>query len=167
MHSELIEIMRDQVSTIYRAVTGTAMPELQSSSAEPEAPFEAVTRSFAELEALARTLPLLAERIPPFSFAPPLDALHEGGDLVIEVAVPGVEREDVTVECAEGTLVISGIRRASRSAEPGTYSHGEIPWGPFYRSVRIPFSVHGEPGVDLDRGLLRVILNRSPEIHKL
>ena len=29
MHSELIEIMRNQVSTIYRAVTGTAMPELQ------------------------------------------------------------------------------------------------------------------------------------------
>jgi HSP20 family protein len=162
MHSELFEMMRDQVSTIYRAVTGTAMPELQASSAEPEAPFETVTRSFAELEALARTLPLVAERIPPFSFAPPLNALNEGDDLVIEVAVPGVERDDVTVEYADGTLAISGIRRASRGAEPATYSRGEIPWGPFYRSVHIPFSVQGEPSVDLDRGLLRVRLKSSP-----
>ena len=163
MHSELIEIMRDQVSTIYRAVTGTSMPELQSSSAESDAPLEAVTRSFAELEALARTLPALAERIPPFSFAPPLDVLREGDDLVIEVAMPGVEREDVTVEYAAGALVISGIRRASRRAEAGTYSRGEIPWGPFYRSVHVPFAVHDEPGVDLERGLLRVRLKNSSD----
>lgn len=65
MHSELIEIMRDPVSTIYRAMMGTALPELQSSS-EPKASFEAVMRSFAELEALARTLLVLAERLPRF-----------------------------------------------------------------------------------------------------
>ena len=163
MHSELIEVMRAQVSTIYRVLTGTAMPELQASSAEPAAPFETVARSFAELEALARTLPLVAERLPPFSFAPPLDALRQRDELVIEVAVPGVERDDVTVEYADATLIIFGIRRASRGAEPGTYSRGEIPWGPFYRSVHIPFSVHGEPSVDLDRGMLRVRLKSSPD----
>lgn len=78
-----------------------------------------------------------------------------------------IMRDEVRIEHAEGVLVISGIRRASRGAEPGTYSHGEIPWGSFYRSVHVPFTVHGEPGVDLDRGLLRIRLKSSPEKQQL
>jgi HSP20 family molecular chaperone IbpA len=167
MHSALVEIMRDEVSTIYRAVTGTAMPGFETSASGSGAPLEAVTRSFAELEALVRTFPVLAERIPPFSFAPPLDVLREGDELIVELAVPGVEREDVTIEQAEDTLVICGIRRVSRGAEPGICTHGEIPWGPFYRSVHIPFPIHGEPGVDMDRGLLRVRLKRHTDNQQL
>ena len=161
MHPELLEIMRDQVSTIYRAVTGTNLPEWEPSASEPEAPLEEVTRSFAELEVLARTIPSLSERVPPFSFIPPLDALVDGEDLVIEVAVPGIERKDVTVECVDGMLVVSGIRRGHGGSDERTYSHGEIPCGPFYRTFRVPFPIDGEPAVDLQRGLLRVRLKRS------
>ena len=161
MHPELIEIMRDQVCTIYRAVTGTDMPTVEAADGEPEPPLEEVTRSFAELEAMARTNPALSERVPPFSFTPRLDIFLDGEDLLIEAAVPGVDRRDVTVECADGTVVISGIRRGRHGSNERTYS-GEIPHGPFYRSLRIPFPMSGEAAVDLDRGLLRVRLKRSP-----
>lgn len=163
MHPELIEVMRDQVRAIYRAATGAELPEPQPADSELETPLEEVTRSFAELEALARTIPSLAERIPPFSFTPSLDALMEGNDLVIEVAVPGIERDDVTVECANGTLVVSGIRRGPRGTDERTYSHGEIPRGPFYRTFSVPIPTQGEPAVDLERGLLRVRLKHSQQ----
>jgi HSP20 family molecular chaperone IbpA len=162
MNPELIEIMRDQVSNIYRAATGTAMPDSEPSASEPEALLEEVTRSFAELEALARTIPSLAERVPPFSFTPPLDAVVDGDDLVIELAVPGIEDKDVTVECVDGMLVVSGVRRGHRGSDTRTYSHGEIPCGTFYRTYRVPFPTHGEPAVDLDRGLVRIRLKSSP-----
>jgi len=161
MHPELIEIMRDQVCTIYRAATGANMPTAEPATSELEPSLEEVTRSFAELEALARTSPTLSERVPPFSFTPPLDVFLDGEDLLIEVAVPGVERKDVTVECANGTLIISGIRRGHRGANERTYS-GEIPYGPFYRALRVPLPMSSEPTVDLDRGLLRVRLISSP-----
>src|SRR5882724_6114043 len=161
MHPELIEIMRDQVCTIYRAVTGTDMPTVEAADGEPEPPLEEVTRSFAELEAMARTNPALSERVPPFSFTPRLDIFLDGEDLLIEAAVPGVDRQDVTVECAEGTIVISGIRRGRHGSNERTYS-GEIPHGPFYRALRVPFPMSGEAAVDLDRGLLRVHLKGSP-----
>lgn len=161
MHPELIESMRDQVCTIYRAVTGTDMPTVEAADGEPEPALEEVTRSFAELEAMARTNPALSERVPPFSFSPRLDVFFDGEDLLIEAAVPGVDRKDVTVECAEGTIVISGIRRGRRGANERTYS-GEIPYGPFYRALRVPFPMEGEAAVDLDRGLLRVRLKGSP-----
>lgn len=163
MRSELIESMRDQVRAIHRIVTGADVPEPHPADTALEAPLEDVIRSFAELEALTRAIPALAERIPPFSFTPPLDALQEGGDLLVEVAVPGVGLEHVTVECVERTLVISGIRRGHDGGEAVRYSHGEIPRGPFFRTFHVPFPTVGEPMVDLDRGLLRVRLKSSPE----
>lgn len=162
MHPELIESMRDQACTIYRALTGTDMPDSEPSTSESEAPVEEVTRAFAELEALARTDPRIAERVPPFSFTPPLDAILDDNDLVIEVAVPGIELSDITVENADEMLVVSGIQRGPRGSTAGTYSHAEIPRGPFYRAFRIPFQIQGEPAVDLDHGLLRVRLKSSP-----
>ena len=160
MHPQLIKLMRDQVSTIYRAATGSDLPAANTATSEGEPSEEEVTRSFAELEALTRTSPALSERVPPFSFIPPLDVLIEDDVVLVEVAVPGVEREDVTVECGEGTLVISGIRRGHRDCSGRTYS-GEIPHGPFYRVLRVPLSMGCEPAVDLERGLLRVRLMRS------
>lgn len=167
MQSQLIESMRDQVRAIYRVATGTDMPEFQASGPEPDAPLEEeVTRSFAELEALTRTIPALAERIPPFSFTPALDALVESDELVIEAAVPGVDREDVAVVCVDEMLVISGIRDGHGDIGATSYSHSEIPYGPFYRTFRIPFAIAGDPAVDLDRGLLRIRLKRGSETQR-
>lgn len=162
MHPQLIESMRDQACTIYRAITGSDISNAQPVAPESEAPLEEVTRSFAELEAMTRAIPSLAERVPPFSFTPPLDVILEEDGVLVEVAVPGTERTDITVACENDTLVISGIRRAQRAGER-TYSHGEIPRGPFYRSFHVPFAVTGEPAVVLERGLLRVRLKRSLE----
>lgn len=157
MQPELIESMREQVGMIYRALTGCDLPEYQETNSSPEALREEdVTRSFAELEALVRTAPALAEKVPPFSFTPPLDVISGKDELVIEMVVPGIERADVTVQCTEGTLVVSGIRRVARGSSARSYSHTEIPYGPFYRDVRIPFPIRGEPAVELDDGLLRI-----------
>jgi HSP20 family molecular chaperone IbpA len=161
MHPELIEIMRDQVCTIYRAVTGADMPAVEPAAGEPEPPVEEVTRSFAELEAMARARPALSERVPPFSFSPQLDVFLDGQDLLIEAVVPGVDQQDVRVECADGTIVISGIRRGHHGSNERSYS-GEIPYGPFYRALRVPFPISGEPALQFDRGVLRVRLKGSP-----
>lgn len=166
MQSQLIESMRDQVRTIYRVATGTDIPEVQTSGTEPDTPIEEVTRSFAELEALARTIPALAEHIPPFSFTPSLDVLVEGDELVIEAAVPGVDREDVAVACVDEILVISGFRRGHGDVGAASYSHSEIPYGPFSRTFHLPFAIAGEPATDLDRGLLRIRLKRSSRAHE-
>jgi len=83
MHPDLIQIMRDQVCSIYRTVTGADMPAVGPADAEPAPSVEEVTRSFAALEALARISPTLAERIPPFSFTPQLDVFLDGEDMLI------------------------------------------------------------------------------------
>lgn len=161
MNPELIAMMRDQVYNIYQAATGVAFPELEPPASQTETPLEDITRAFAQLEALARTSPALAVRVPPFSFTPPLDVFADGDDVVVELAVPGVERADITVECSDAMLVVSGARRGCTGAEARIYSQGEIPRGPFYRSLPLPYPVEGEPKIELDRGLLRVRLARA------
>jgi HSP20 family molecular chaperone IbpA len=161
MQPQLIESMRARVCTIYRALTGHDVPEFEMTrspeTAAPETlPEEELTRSFAELEALVRTAPALAEKVPPFSFTPALDVIGGDSEWVIEVAVPGIERADITVECSNDTLIVSGIRRPAPESGSRNYSHTEIPYGPFYRDVHLPFPVRDAPAVELDEGLLRV-----------
>src|ERR1700730_14886351 len=101
MHPELIEIMHGQVCTIYRAVTGADMPTVEAADCEPEPPLEEVTRSFAEVEAMARTTPALSARLSCFSFSSRVVVFLAGEYLLIEASVPGVDRKVVTVECAD------------------------------------------------------------------
>ena len=161
MQQELIDLMHKQVRTIYRAVTGADIPEAPVDLA-PEMPLEEVTRRFVELETLARADPWVADRIPPFSFTPRLDVTANGEEIVVELAVPGVDRDDVSVGTTDELIMISGFRRDHAGLERLTFAHAEIPRGPFYREVRLPWPAQAEPDVDLDRGLLRIRLRKSP-----
>ena len=164
MHPATLELMRDQVRGIYRALTGSDMPEPEGPPSGPEVSVEDVARRFAELESLARANPAVVERVPPFSFAPPLDAIEEERDLLIEVAVPGVDKADVSVERSGELLVISGVRRGERVANGRSYLHAEIARGPFHRVVRLPFATGAEPRVEVDRGLIRIRLAKASPV---
>jgi HSP20 family molecular chaperone IbpA len=165
MKPELIDVMQEQVRTIYRAATGTDVPEFSSSSPEPRSPngqteaaFAELTVRFAQLETLVRSDPFISELVPPFSFTPSLDAFCSEERIVIEVAVPGVDRRDLNVELAGGTIVISGVRRTDSGV--GHRSHSEIPRGSFYREFHVPVPIEPKPDVALERGLLRIELKR-------
>jgi HSP20 family molecular chaperone IbpA len=161
MHPRTLELMEDQTRAIYRAVTGVDLPD-PAPSTGPEVQIEEVARRFADLEAMARTFPAVVERVPPFSFAPPFDALDEGRTLLIELAVPGLERGDVTVERTDDLLIVSGVRTGERASNGRTYLHAEIPRGPFHRVIRLPLSTTSEPRVEVDRGLIRIHLTKVP-----
>jgi len=64
--------MRDQVCTIYRAVTGADLPTAEPATSEAEPSLEEITRSFAELEAWRERAPSFRAGTTPL-FTPPLD----------------------------------------------------------------------------------------------
>jgi HSP20 family molecular chaperone IbpA len=165
MHTTTLELMHDHVRAIYRVLTGSDLPE---KAQEPEPaptgeapPLDLVAQRFADLEMVARTIPLVAERVPPFSFAPPLDAIGTDKELIIEIAISGIERRDVDVELSDGLLVISGSRAGELPVDGRIYYHAEIPRGPFRRVVRLPHAVTGAPRVDVEQGLVRVRLTKA------
>lgn len=161
MQATTIELMRDQARAIYRALTGSELPEPEAGSGETEVAPEEVARRFADLESMARSLPAVMDRLLPISFVPPLDALEHEDTLLFELAVPGVDRDDVTIERIGDVLVVFGVRRAAREANGAGYRHSEIPRGPFHRVVQLPYPTDAEPRVEVERGLVRIHLAKK------
>ncbi|HEX6839716.1 MAG TPA: Hsp20/alpha crystallin family protein [Polyangia bacterium] len=158
MRPSNLELMHDHVRAIHRAVTGSDPPEPSTAGGGEHAPtFERVAGDFAELEALARALPTVAERVPPFSFAPPFDLIGTERELVVELGVPGVDRESVDATLDEDRLIVTGARSISAALDGRIYLHAELPRGPFRREVRLPGLVAaGRARVEVDNGIVRV-----------
>lgn len=166
MTPQTIELMHEQVRAIYRAITGTdlivpATGEQPKDEEEPIVEDEVLKERFAHLDALARRIPAVGERVPPFSFNPPIDVIDEGQALVVEVAVAGVHRDDISVVRTDGSLEISGVRRGQRGGNGSAYVHAEIARGPFTRTIPVPEQFRTEPDVKVERG---VILVRLPKV---
>src|SRR5262245_52218341 len=166
MHRLTYELMRDHVRTIFSAVTGGELPqnlESRGSFALPSGPeaVELLARRFAELDAYARLVPGVAEILPPFGFTPQLDVIDRDRELIVELAVPGVSRDDVNVELQGGLLVISGVR-AAETTNPHVIRHAEIPCGPFRRVVILPNDVTSEAKeIRVKNGIVQVHLAKA------
>jgi len=90
--------------------------------------------------------------------APPVDVIATEDSVLIEVALPGVERDAITIERYSDALLISGIRPVHHDVF-GTVFHAEIRRGAFYRAIPLPFPLAGEPRIELMGGVLRIYLN--------
>jgi HSP20 family molecular chaperone IbpA len=163
MQRQTYDLMIDHVRSIYRAVTGSELPH-EARSGEPPPAFgfdEILLRRFAELDACAHLVPPIGERVPPLTFSPPVEVIDRGGELVVQVALPGVNRDDITVEVIGGYLVIAGLRHGEPT-NGQVYRHAEIPRGPFRRVLPLPTEAAPEPlRIDVKEGLLRVTMPKQ------
>ncbi|HZS39405.1 MAG TPA: Hsp20/alpha crystallin family protein [Polyangia bacterium] len=164
MHRQTFELMHDQVRAIFRAATGAELPTVERRGNAPAGAdlAEVVARRFAELESVARFVPGLAERLPPFAFAPLADVIESDKEFLVEIALPGVARDDVHVELRDAMLEVSGVRRGPSTDGHG-YRHAEIPRGPFRRSLLLPpEAASGAPRIDVENGVVRIHLAKLP-----
>jgi HSP20 family molecular chaperone IbpA len=162
MREPTVGMMLDHVRTIHRAVTGADPPDggvHADAGVTPTA--SAVAGRFAELESLVRSLPGIADRVPPFSFSPLADIIAVEREIIIELGVPGVEARHVHAELTGDTLVVTGVR-APESGELRVWLHAELPCGPFRRELQLPLPASGAPRIEVDRGIVRVRLAKRP-----
>lgn len=75
-------------------------------------------------------------------FTPSVDASETERGFEIEVALPGVKREDISIDFQEGRLTISGERRFERKEEGRRYQMLETQYGSFSRSFYLPDNVN-------------------------
>ncbi len=92
------------------------------------------------------------------SFSPPVDILATDDEVVILVEVPGMSRDDVTVEVEEDVVTIRGERAAE---DDGQYYVRERPVGRFRRSFSLAYHLDPESvTARLEDGLLEVTVKR-------
>lgn len=75
---------------------------------------------------------------------PKLDIREAGEAYIITVEVPGVQKEDVTVEVRNDSLIISGEKRQEQEKKEERYHRVERSYGTFRRVLALPDDAKGD-----------------------
>jgi HSP20 family protein len=80
----------------------------------------------------------VAAPMPELSWEPPIDITETDSEILITVALPGVDRDAVKVTVDDDGVSIVGFRRPSAIPRGGRVHRLEIPYGKFERRIRVP-----------------------------
>lgn len=96
---------------------------------------------------------------------PRVNIVETGTDYRVEMAVPGMKKEDFRVELDHKTLIIQGERSQEQEADTnGTYTRREFSYSAFRRSFDLPNTVESE-GIEAtyEDGILRLVVPKREE----
>ncbi|KQQ13254.1 heat-shock protein Hsp20 [Methylobacterium sp. Leaf123] len=94
--------------------------------------------------------------------APRMDVVEKDGRVEITAELPGLARDDVRIELADDTLVISGEKRQEREETEGARKVTERAYGAFVRALELPAGIKAEDiQASMDKGILTVTLPKA------
>ena len=95
---------------------------------------------------------------------PQVDVLRRGDELVVRADLPGLKKEDISVDVGDNMLTIRGQRKEeSREEREGYYWH-ERSEGSFYRSIPLPEGANVDQArARFEDGVLEVALPAPKE----
>jgi len=98
------------------------------------------------------------------AWAPRVDVVQRGNELVVRADLPGMRPDDVTVEISDDAITISGERQEERSEEHNGVYRYERTYGSFFREIPLPEGalVDGAKANFKD-GVLEIIVPAPPE----
>ena len=102
----------------------------------PNYPAAWIDRFFDEFDRTAST-----ERT---GFVPKVDVAETADAYLVRAELPGVARENLTVEVKENRLVLSGHKEVSTQKEEGRYRYTESRAGSFSRAFDLPRNVKSD-----------------------
>ena len=99
-------------------------------------------------------------------WVPQMDLIEAEDHFVLKADLPGLSEGDVSIEVQDGTLTISGERKAEHEAQERGWYRVERSFGSFSRSLTLPEGVDAEAiSAEFDRGVLEVRIPK-PEQRK-
>jgi HSP20 family protein len=99
------------------------------------------------------------------AWEPPVDILETQGELLVIVALPGVDAEHIEVAIVESVLMVAGTRVLPRELQTATIHRLELPQGCFERRIRLPAGTYRQPRRTVADGCLVVRLEKAEASH--
>jgi HSP20 family protein len=97
-------------------------------------------------------------------FLPNTDVIELAEAFELQVALPGVKKEEVTLDVADNVLTIKGERIQKNEKEEGKYYSFETQYGTFKRSFRLPKNVdQTKIEASFSDGILTITLSKIAE----
>jgi HSP20 family protein len=97
-------------------------------------------------------------------WVPPVDLVEADDHFVLKADLPGLSESDVSIEVQDGTLAISGERKAEHESSERGWYRIERSFGSFRRSLTLPDGVDPDGiSASFDRGVLEVRIPKPEE----
>jgi HSP20 family protein len=91
------------------------------------------------------------------AWAPRMDVFEKDNAIVVKAELPGLTRDDVTVQVEGDDLIIRGERKTESEVKEEDYVRSERMYGSFYRRMRLPAGVtHEQIQANIKDGVLEV-----------
>jgi HSP20 family protein len=98
------------------------------------------------------------------AWAPDIDVFQKNNELTIRADLPGLKREDVTVEITDDSVYIQGERRREHEEEREGYYRSERSYGSFSRLIPLPDGAITEQAkATFKDGVLEITMPAPPE----
>jgi HSP20 family protein len=100
----------------------------------------------------------------PLAFAPKIDVLQRGNELVVRADLPGVKPDDLTVEVSEDAITISGQRKEEVVEDSGNLYRVERRYGTFFREIPLPEgAIADQAKASCKDGVLEITVPAPPD----
>jgi HSP20 family protein len=129
-----------------------------SSSLAPLREFDELFDRMFDLRRWMKTWPVAAE----FEWRPATDVIETDKEIVLKAELPGVKKEDVSVEIEGDTLTIKGERKEEKEEKGKKMHRVERFYGSFMRSFTLPENVDAKAiAAEMKDGVLEVHLPKT------
>jgi HSP20 family protein len=133
-------------------------------------PFRALQRMADDMDRMFEDFGLGRRSIRPFARAwggelwtPEVDVFQKNNELTIRADLPGLKREDVTVDISDDEICIQGTRKHEREEEREGYYRSERGYGSFCRVVPLPEGAITEQAhANFKDGVLEITMPAPP-----
>ena len=97
-------------------------------------------------------------------WVPAMDLMETDDALVLKADLPGLERDDVSIEVKDNVLTVAGERKAEHAEKADGFYRVERAFGSFARSLTLPDGIDAEQvAASFDRGVLEVRIPKPAE----
>jgi HSP20 family protein len=98
------------------------------------------------------------------ALAPPIDLTDTDDAYVLTAELPGVKKEDITIECRGNTLMLRAEKKEQRDQKGERGYHTERRYGVFTRTLTLPDEADADHvRAKYDQGVLRIEIPKKPE----
>jgi HSP20 family protein len=98
---------------------------------------------------------------------PAVDVYEEKDDVVIKAEIPGLSKEDISVQVTDSTLTIKGEKKREEEVKEDDYYRCERSFGSFTRAVALPCDVKADQvKASFKNGVLDVRMPKTEEAKK-
>lgn len=96
---------------------------------------------------------------------PPADVYESDDRLTVEIELPGINSEEVSITLDKNILIVKGTKTVKKVAKEIGYWRSERTNGSFSRSFTLPSSIDTEEiQASYDKGVLKIEINKKPEV---